>query len=47
MSNLKKQNKILNSKLFLIENDPEAYKRRKELDPYDEENWDDDHTSKL
>jgi hypothetical protein len=39
-SKLEKENKMLKEKLFLIERDPEAYKRRKEVDPFDEEDWD-------
>jgi hypothetical protein len=37
---LQKENKLLKEKLYLLENDPESYKIRMEVDPYNEENWD-------
>jgi len=39
LKELEKENNRLKHKLNLIESDPEAYKRLKEIDPYDEENW--------
>jgi len=40
IENLLKENKKLNESLKFIENNPEEYKRRKELDPFNEEEWD-------
>lgn len=36
---LNKENKNLKAKLSLLEKDPEEYNRRKKIDPFDEENW--------
>ncbi len=41
---LEEENKMLKDKLFLIERDPVEYKRRKEVDPFDEENWEENGT---
>jgi len=43
-TSLEKENKMLKDKLFLIERDPVEYKRRKEVDPFDEENWEENDT---
>jgi hypothetical protein len=39
---LEEENKRLKKIVDLMENDPEEYKRRKELDPFNEEKWEDD-----
>lgn len=36
---LMEENEILKRKIDFIEKDIEGYKKRKEVDPYDEENW--------
>ena len=40
VTKLRKANEVLKRKLELLESNPEAYKKRKELDPFDEEIWD-------
>jgi len=39
---IEEENKRLRKIVDLIENNPEEYKRRKELDPYNEEKWEED-----
>lgn len=36
---LEKENKILRQKLELLERDPDEYKKRNSIDPFNEENW--------
>lgn len=43
-TSLEKENKMLKDKLFLIEKNPDEYKRRREVDPFDEENWEENDT---